>query len=267
MAVVSVRRWASASGFVGIVPVDQALNNFSRVEQMVNTEETHPTGTPAKAAPRRRLEAREREQQIIVGATDFFARRGLEAQMRELAAELGIAHTLLYHYFPTKRQLIERVYEETIAGRWEARWETLLDDTRLPVADKLQAFYREYLPAILTPEWLRILVHSGLSDGLIPNRYFAMVREKLFPRLLRELRRAGGSRSKARATPREEALLLSFHGGLIYHLGIWPLVYQQSYMGEGDPALMDIFIGDRIRGLLLQAAHFAPAARGAAAKE
>ena len=119
--------------------------------------------------------------------------------------------------------------------------------------DKLQAFYREYLAAILTPEWLRILVHSGLSDGLIPHRYFAMVRDKLFPRLLRELRRAAGSRSRARATPREEALLLSFHGGLIYHLGIWPLVYQQTFSGAGDAALIDTFIADRVQGLLLQA--------------
>jgi AcrR family transcriptional regulator len=243
-------------------PVDQALNNLSRVEQMVNTEQTRPATRLAEAAAkpalRRRLDARAREQQIVCGATDFFARRGLEAQMRELAAELGIAHTLLYHYFPTKRQLIERVYEETIAGRWDTRWETLLDGSTLPVADKLQAFYREYLPAILTPEWLRILVHSGLSDGLIPNRYFALVREKLFPRLLREARRAAGSRSKARATPREEALLLSFHGGLIYHLGIWPLVYQQHYAGEGDAAQVDVFIADRIRGLLLQAAELVP---------
>ena len=212
------------------------------------------------AAPvRRRLEAREREQQIVAGATDFFARRGLEAQMRELAAELGIAHTLLYNYFPTKRQLIERVYETTIAGRWDARWEAMLDETRTPVADKLQAFYREYLAAILTPEWLRILVHSGLSDGLIPNRYFAMVREKLFPRLLRETRRAAGSRSKASATPREEALLMAFHGGLIYHLGIWPLVYQQQFAGQGDAVMIDQFIADRIRGLLAQAGEFVPA--------
>ena len=226
---------------------------------MINTAET-PTatktgpGSAAKAAGgRRRLDAREREQQIIDGATEFFARRGLEAQMRELAAELGIAHTLLYHYFPTKRLLIERVYAETIAGRWDTRWEALLDNTKIGVQDKLQAFYREYLPAILTPEWLRILVHSGLSDGLIPTRYFGLVRERLFPRLLREVRRAAGSRSKARATPREEALLMAFHGGLIYHLGIWPLVYQQAYTGQGDAALVDVFIADRIRGLLLQA--------------
>lgn len=225
---------------------------------MINTAETPPIAKPASGAAkagsgRRRLDAREREQQIIDGATEFFARRGLDAQMRELAAELGIAHTLLYHYFPTKRLLIERVYAETIAGRWDARWEAMLDDSRLGVQDKLQAFYREYLPAILTPEWLRILVHSGLSDGLIPTRYFGLVRERLFPRLLREVRRAAGSRSRARATPREEALLMAFHGGLIYHLGIWPLVYQQAYTGEGDPALVDTFIADRIRGLILQA--------------
>ena len=224
---------------------------------MINTAETPPMAKPAAAAKaaggRRRLDAREREQQIIDGATDFFARRGLDAQMRELAAELGIAHTLLYHYFPTKRALIERVYAETIEGRWDTRWEVLLDDPKLAVQNKLQSFYREYLPAILTPEWLRILVHSGLSDGLIPTRYFSLVRERLFPRLLREVRRAAGSRSKARATPREEALLMAFHGGLIYHLGIWPLVYQQAYAGEGDAAMVDTFIADRIRGLLLQA--------------
>jgi AcrR family transcriptional regulator len=235
--------------------VDQALNNFDEVEQMVNTRETPKPKQTEATAPRRRLAAPERELQILDGAIDFFARRGLDAQMRELAAELGIAHTLLYHYFPTKRLLIERVYEHTIAGRWDTRWEALLDDMRVPVADKLQAFYREYLAAILTPEWLRILVHSGLSDGLIPNRYFALVREKLFPRLLREVRRAAGSRSKAHATPREEALLMAFHGGLIYHLGIWPLVYQQHFSGQGDAAVLDTFIADRIHGLLLQAPH------------
>ncbi len=228
---------------------------------MVNTEETRaPAARPAaRPSARRRLDARERETQIVEGATDFFARRGLDAQMRELAAELGIAHTLLYHYFPTKRQLIERVYEQTIAGRWDARWEALLDAAAPAAPEKLLAFYREYLGAILTPEWLRILVHSGLSDGLIPTRYFALVRDKLFPRLLRIARRHAGNRSRARPTPREEALLMGFHGGLIYHLGIWPLVYQQSYTGQGDPALVDTYIRDRIAGFLSQAAELCAA--------
>ena len=133
-----------------------------------------------------------------------------------------------------------------------------LVEVLVPGEDKLHAFYREYLPAILTPEWLRTLVHSGLSDGLIPTRYFALVREKLFPRLIRESRRHAGSRSRAKATPREEAALMALHGGLIYQLGIWPLVYQQSFSGQGDPVLVDTFIADRIRGLLLQAPTIVP---------
>ena len=96
---------------------------------MVNTAETRilartrarapspgrAVAEPAAAPVRRRLGAREREQQIINGAAEFFARRGLDAQMRELATELGIAHTLLYHYFPTKRLLIDldRSFGET----------------------------------------------------------------------------------------------------------------------------------------------------------
>lgn len=231
---------------------------------MVNTAQTRTPQSKAAepvAAPRRRLDAQERERQIVEGAIDFFARRGLDAQTRELANELGIAHTLLYHYFPTKRHLIERVYEEAIAGRWNPQWEALLDEPQRPVPDKLHDFYRAYLGAILTPEWLRILVHSGLSDGLIPNRYFALLRVRLFPRLLRELRRHAGSRSRAPATPREEALLMGFHGGLIYHLGMWPLIYQQTFTGADDPALVDTFIADRINGLLLQAKQFVPAPR------
>ncbi len=212
---------------------------------------------PAPALPpalRRRLSAAEREQQILAGAVDFFARRGLDAQTRELADELGITHALLYHYFPTKSRLIERVYEQVIAGRWDPQWEALLDGPLL-VEDKLCRFYGAYLAAILTPEWLRILVHSGLADGLIPARYFGLLRERLFPRLIRETRRACGSRSRAAPSMREEALLLGLHGALVYQLGMLPLVYGQHFRGHGDPQVTEDFIRDTVQGYLAQAAR------------
>lgn len=222
-----------------------------------------PTPPPASASvpgPRRRLGAAERERLILIGAADFFARRGLEAQTRELADELGITHALLYHYFPTKGKLIERVYEQLIAGRWDPAWEQLLDSA-LPVEDKLCRFYGAYLPAILTPEWLRTLVHSGLADGLIPARYFGLLRERLFPRLVRETRRACGSRSRAAPSMREEALILGFHGGLIYQLGIMPLVYGQHPRGHGDASVTEVFIRDMVQAYLAQAVRVVPAAR------
>ncbi len=228
---------------------------------MVNTAKT-PSPPPGRqpspvlarpaSAARRRLTAAEREQQILAGAVNFFSRRGFGAQTRELAAEIGVTHALLYHYFPTKQALIDRVYATVFEGRWDPRWEVLLDGAS-PAEDKLCKFYREYLTAILTPEWLRILMHSGMNDGLIPQRYFHLLRERLFPRLLREARRCHGLHSRRPASAREEGLLMGLHGGLVYHLGILPLCYGQRFRGQDDPLMTDAFIRDRVRGYLHQA--------------
>ena len=217
---------------------------------MVNTAKT-PSSTLPAAALRRRLSAADREQQILAGAVDFFARRGFDAQTRELAAEIGVTHALLYHYFPSKQALIDRVYETVFIGRWDPQWEALLDGP-LPVEDKLCRFYGTYLAAILTPDWLRIFMYSGMSDGLIPERYFGLLRERLFPRLLREARRAHGLRSRAAPSAREEGLLMGLHGGLVYHLGVLPLCYGQGFRGQGEPALIECFIRDQVRGYLAQ---------------
>ena len=74
------------------------------------------------SSPRRRLSPLARERMIIEGAIRFFSEHGLGGQLRDLASGLGITHTLLYHYFPTKQALIERVYAELFEGRWRAQW-------------------------------------------------------------------------------------------------------------------------------------------------
>jgi AcrR family transcriptional regulator len=206
---------------------------------------------------RQRLSPQDRERQIVACAIEFFSRRGLDAQIRDLAQEIGIAHTLLYHYFPTKQALIDRVYEELFVGRWDPGWEVLLDGP-LPLEEKLCALYESYLAVILTPEWIRIIVGSGLSDGVIPKRYFEMMRERFFPRVIRETRKAFGIRSRAKPSIREQALLMGLHGGLIYSLGIWPYVYGQKVAGvDHDESLSlpvrDLIIRDRVQAHLLQA--------------
>lgn len=63
-------------------------------------------GHPAPAARRQRLLTDERRAQILELATRLFAERPYEeVAVDDLAQELGISKGLLYHYYPTKRDL------------------------------------------------------------------------------------------------------------------------------------------------------------------
>jgi AcrR family transcriptional regulator len=204
-------------------------------------------GKPAKV--RQRFSTAEREQQILTGAIKFFSERGLEGQTRDLAKEIGITHPLLYHYFPTKQALIERVYQEVYLGRWKQQWEEWLDDQSTGLEEKLTRFYLDYAATILTPEWVRIFVFSGLADGSIPDRYLGLLKKKLFPRILRETRRHLGLPEKAPATERETELMWGLHGGIFY-IGIRQWVY-------GQPGPVDIkrTVTDRVQCFILSSAE------------
>lgn len=181
----------------------------------------------AEPLVRRRMLPAQREQQLVEGAIRFFSKHGLNAQLRDLARELGITHTLLYHYFPTKQALLERVYKDIFEGRWRTEWELLLDDKTLDLPEKLTRFYVSYARVILEPEWVRVFVYSGLNDRFITDRYFALLREKLFPRIHRETLRYLGSRSRKAANPREMERILGLHGSVFY-MGMRRWVYGLS---------------------------------------
>lgn len=172
---------------------------------------------------RRRMAPADREKQLVEGAIRFFSRHGLSGQLRDLARDLGITHTLLYHYFPTKQALLERVYSDIFAGRWRTEWEVLLDDRTLGLSEKLTRFYVSYARVILEPEWVRVFVYSGLNDRFITDRYFELLREKLFPRIHRETLKHLGLRQR-KPTEREMERILGLHGSVFY-MGMRRWVY------------------------------------------
>ncbi len=200
----------------------------------------------------------ERERQIVEGAITFFAEHGLAAQMRELAAAIGVTHTLVYHYFPTKQALVDRVYLEVFEGRWKPEWEGLLDDRRLDVETKLVRFYVDYARTVLTREFVRILIFSGLTDRSITDRFFGKLGDRLFPRLVRETRRYRGCRSRARTTAREHELLMGLHGGVFYG-GLRAFVYGQAIHPDHPALDDDRLIADRVRSYLSASVALEPA--------
>lgn len=237
------------------------------VDKVVNSDRlrTNPSapGRAAAAAPepdgaappRRRMSVAERERHIVDGAIKFFAEHGFDAQMRELASAIGVTHTLVYHYFPTKQALVDRVYAEVFEGRWKREWEVLLDDRTMDVEEKLVRFYVDYARTVLTREFVRILIFSGLTDRSITDRFFAMLRARLFPRLIRETRRFRGSRSRSRPTAREYELLLGLHGGVFYG-GLRTYVYGQGIHDNAPPLDDEVMLRDRVRSYLAASVAF-----------
>jgi AcrR family transcriptional regulator len=210
--------------------------------------------TAALPARRTRLSTAERERQIVAGAIRFFSDRGLDGQLRDLAKNIGTTHALLYHYFPTKQALIDRVYTELFEGLWKPEWEQLLDDPKLDATAKFNLFYTDYAKAILSRDFVRILVFSGLSDHYIPDRFFELLRNRLFPRLIRETRRHCGVASRAKPNARELELLMGLHGGIFY-IGLRRWVYEQSVHGAEGAEHDEDHIRDRVKGYLLSAKH------------
>jgi AcrR family transcriptional regulator len=137
---------------------------------------------------RQRLKPADRESMIVAGAVRFFAEVGFEGQTRELARRLGITQPLLYRYFPSKSALIERVYKEFFVTRLDPRSEAELLDRKLPFRDRLTRFYLSYARRILTYEWVRIYLFSGLKGTGLNMRYQKLLRERVFAPVVREIR-------------------------------------------------------------------------------
>ena len=216
-----------------------------------------PKSLSKSSSPQRRLPPEQRERLIIDGAVRFFSQHGLQGQLRDLAKSLGITHTLMYHYFPTKQALIERVYTDLFAGRWQPEWEALLDDKALDVDTKLTRFYTDYARVILQRDWVRVFVFSGLSDRYITDRYFALLGDKLFPRIVRESRKYCGVARRSKPSQRELELLMGLHGSIFY-MGIRRWIYGHglhastgSEVAQNDHLFDQRFIHDRVRGYLL----------------
>ena len=128
-----------------------------------------PTLDPGRT--RRRVPAAERERQIVEAAASFFDEYGFEGQTRELAKTMGISHSAIFRYFPTKEALTERVYEHVFVSRWDPGWKTLILDRDQPLEDRLIRFYREYAERIFDAQCMRVFMFACVKGHTRHDRY------------------------------------------------------------------------------------------------
>ncbi|MCS6890132.1 MAG: helix-turn-helix domain-containing protein [Rhodovarius sp.] len=196
---------------------------------------------PASAPARRRLPPEDRKRQILEAAVDFFAERGFSADTRRLAQRLGVSHSLIFRYFPSKSALIEAVFRRVFLDRWNAEWETILRDPNRPLAERLADFYRAYLEVADDPRWVRIVLRASLDGRDLTRRYVSRYVSPLLAVLAGELRKEAGL-PEARPGPEEMELAWALHSAVIYAL-------LRKHVHRLPPALPH----DRLLALLIQA--------------
>jgi AcrR family transcriptional regulator len=218
-----------------------------------------PANGDADAPTRRRLPPAERERQILDGAIRYFAEVGFEGQTRELARRLGITQPLLFRYFPTKDDLIDRVYKEVYLSRWKDDWPEGLKDRSIPLEERLVRYYEDYAAAIFNYEWIRIFMFSGLKGEPINRRYLEIVREKILCVICSELRHdlKLPNTSDVPAGKDEIDLFWSLQGSIFY-VGVREWAYQEpapdelsdyirrtvrTFLGGVEPVLRDLLEG------------------------
>jgi len=92
----------------------------------------------------------DKRQQLLGAAVRVFARKGFHAsRVGDIAEEAGVAHGLLYHYFKSKDEVLQAVFQEN--------WSLLVariasvEETGEPAADQLR-----HISAIVLRTWLHL---------------------------------------------------------------------------------------------------------------
>jgi AcrR family transcriptional regulator len=173
-----------------------------------------------------RLQVDERRRQLLERATELFAAHGYdELSMARIARESGVSKPLLYHYFPTKRDLFAAALahgaERVLAG--------IETDAELPPAERLSASLDAFLAWIEDrPDAYAALMRSaGIPEV---RELIDTVREQTAQEILAGLA-PGGADPRVRAAVR---------GWLWYMDGVCV-----DWVREGDLARADV------HGLLL----------------
>jgi AcrR family transcriptional regulator len=193
-----------------------------------------------------RLTREAREKQIVDGAIRFFAEVGFGGQTRELARQLGMSQSLLFKYFPTKGDLIDRVYREVYLSRWNPYWEVLLANNKIPLRCRLARFYSEYAHRIMDYHWIRIFLYAGLLGSEINRNYLDLLRNRIIYKICHALRDEAGlpRLSDNELTERDLQLVWALQGSILY-LAVQRHVYR-NLSDEGINAIIE----DRVDAFL-----------------
>ncbi len=128
---------------------------------------SQPALTPARG---KRADAQRNERTLLVAAATVFVTSGVDAPIREIAAEAGVGIATIYRHFPTRADLVVAVYRHQVEACADAG-PHLLADLDSPVA-ALRQWVDLFVDFLVTKHGLAAALHSDSAgfDGL--HAYF-----------------------------------------------------------------------------------------------
>jgi AcrR family transcriptional regulator len=157
---------------------------------------------------------------ILQAAVRVFAQKGYHAcRVSDIAAEAGVAHGLLYHYFRSKEDVLEQIFRGT--------WSDLLaeiariEERGEPALEQLRALAAFYLGSWLrAPDLIRVLVREVARSPEVGRRVDEI--GAVFHAIRRIVER-GQQRGEVRADADARLTTWVFYGALEEILTGWVL--------------------------------------------
>jgi AcrR family transcriptional regulator len=126
----------------------------------------------------------ERREQIMGAALKVFARRGIiGTKMSMIAAEAGISHGLLYHYFASKEELFTTLVERAMIASDEAI-HSVYELPGTPI-DKIRALTLDMLDEGGTDYFL--LIHQARTSDGVPEKVVELMKRYSMDKYVKQL--------------------------------------------------------------------------------
>jgi TetR/AcrR family fatty acid metabolism transcriptional regulator len=114
--------------------------------------------------------ASDKRDLILQAAVRVFAQKGYHAcRVSDIAAEAGVAHGLLYHYFRSKEEVLEEIFR----GAWSDLLAEIarIEELGEPALEQLRALSAFYLGSWLrAPDLIRVLVREVARSPEVGRR-------------------------------------------------------------------------------------------------
>ncbi|MFD1659114.1 TetR/AcrR family transcriptional regulator [Streptomyces caeni] len=123
-----------------------------------------------RAARPRRADARRNEKTLLDAAAAIFVTSGVEAPVRDIAAEAGVGTATIYRHFPTRADLIIAVYRHQVEACAEAG-PALLASSATPYA-ALRQWINLFVDFLVTKHGLAAVLQSDSAGFGNLHAYF-----------------------------------------------------------------------------------------------